>query len=127
MPRSASRCFELFFGGDPFGRDLAYLVRLVAGRKFDPQLAGELPWDQMPADLERLRNRDVAGKLALTVGASCWSLSELASVRLFASKCVHRIDPAGAYCGPARCNQRNAGQYYRNNDEDLWIPRLHTK
>jgi hypothetical protein len=127
MPRSASRCFELFFGGDPFGRDLAYLVRLVAGRKFDPQLAGELPWDQMPADLERLRNRDVAGKLALTVGASCWSLSEPASVRLFASKCVHRIDPAGAYCGPARCNQRHAGQYYRNNDEDLWIPRLHTK
>ena len=60
--------FELFFGGDPFGRDLAYLVRLVAARKIDPQLAGELPWDQMPAALERLRNRDVAGKLALTVG-----------------------------------------------------------
>ena len=60
--------FELFFNGDPFGRDLAYLVRLVAARKIDPQLAGELPWDQMPAALERLRNRDVAGKLALTVG-----------------------------------------------------------
>jgi hypothetical protein len=56
--------FELSFGGDPFGRDLAYLVRLVAARKIDPQLAGELPWDQMPAALERLRNRDVAGKLS---------------------------------------------------------------
>jgi len=47
--------------GDPFGRDLAYLFRLVAAHKIDPQLAGELPWDQMPAALERLRNRDVAG------------------------------------------------------------------
>ena len=54
--------------GDPFGRDLAYLFRLVAAHKIDPQLAGELPWDQMPAALERLRNRDVAGSLALTVG-----------------------------------------------------------
>jgi NADPH:quinone reductase-like Zn-dependent oxidoreductase len=59
--------FELFFGGDPFGRDLAYLVRLVAARKLDPQLVGELPWDQMPAALDRLRNRDVAGKMCLTI------------------------------------------------------------
>jgi hypothetical protein len=41
---------------------------LVAARKLDPQLAGELPWEKMPEALERLRNRDVAGKLALTVG-----------------------------------------------------------
>ena len=60
--------FELFFGGEPFGRDLAYLVRLVAAGKLDPQLAGELPWDEMPKALERLRNRDVAGKIALTLG-----------------------------------------------------------
>ena len=60
--------FELFFGGDPFGRDLAYLATLVAERKLDPQLAGELPWEQMPEAMERLRNRDVAGKIALTLG-----------------------------------------------------------
>jgi NADPH:quinone reductase-like Zn-dependent oxidoreductase len=60
--------FELFFGGDPFGRDLAYLVTLVAERKLDPQLAGELSWEQMPEAMERLRNRDVAGKVALTLG-----------------------------------------------------------
>jgi len=59
--------FELFFGGDPFGRDLAYLIRLVAARRLDPQLVGELPWDQMPAALDRLRNRDVAGKMCLTI------------------------------------------------------------
>jgi NADPH:quinone reductase-like Zn-dependent oxidoreductase len=59
--------FELFFGGDPFGRDLAYLVTLVAERKLDPQLAGELSWKEMPEALERLRNRDVAGKIALTL------------------------------------------------------------
>jgi NADPH2:quinone reductase len=60
--------FELFYGGDPFCRDLAYLVGLVAEDKLDPQLAGELSWEEMPEALERLRNRDVAGKVALTVG-----------------------------------------------------------
>jgi NADPH2:quinone reductase len=59
--------FELFFGGDPFGRDLAYLARLVAERKLDPQLAGEFSWERMPEALERLRNRDAAGKIALTL------------------------------------------------------------
>jgi NADPH2:quinone reductase len=59
--------FELFFGGDPFGRDLAHLVRLVGSRTLDPQCAGQLPWDQMPAALERLRNRDIAGKMCLTI------------------------------------------------------------
>jgi NADPH2:quinone reductase len=60
--------FELFFGGDPFGRDLAYLVSLVAERKLDPQLAGELSWEELPVALEQMRSRDVAGKLALTLG-----------------------------------------------------------
>jgi NADPH:quinone reductase-like Zn-dependent oxidoreductase len=60
--------FELFFGNDPFGRDLAYLSTLVADRKLDPQLAAELPWEQVSEAIERLRNRDVAGKVALTLG-----------------------------------------------------------
>ena len=40
----------------------------MAERKLDPQLAGELPWEEMPEALERLRNRDVAGKFALALG-----------------------------------------------------------
>ena len=60
--------FELFFGSDPFGRDLAYLVNLVAEGKLDPQLAGQLSWEEIPDAMERLRNRDVAGKVALTLG-----------------------------------------------------------
>jgi NADPH:quinone reductase-like Zn-dependent oxidoreductase len=60
--------FELFFGGDPFGRDLGYLASLVADGRLDPQLAGELPWERMPEAMERLRNRGVAGKIALTLG-----------------------------------------------------------
>ena len=60
--------FELFFGGDPFGRDLAYLAALVAERKLDPQLAGELSWEEMPEALKQLQNRDVAGKVALSLG-----------------------------------------------------------
>ena len=60
--------FELFFGGNPFGRDLGYLASLVAEGRLDPQLAGELPWEALPEAMERLRNRDVAGKLALTLG-----------------------------------------------------------
>ena len=60
--------FELFFGGDPFGRDLTYLAMLVSEHKLDPQLAGALPWDEMPEAMDRLRNRNVAGKIALTIG-----------------------------------------------------------
>ena len=60
--------FELFFGGDPFGRDLGYLAALVAEGRLDPQLAGELPWEAIPEAIDRLRNRGVAGKLALTLG-----------------------------------------------------------
>ena len=44
--------FELFFGDEDFGRDLAYLARLVEEGKLDPQLADEMPWDEMPAALE---------------------------------------------------------------------------
>ena len=58
--------FELFFGGDPFGRDLGYLATLVGTGKLDPQLGGELSWDRMPEAIEKLRNREVAGKIALT-------------------------------------------------------------
>lgn len=60
--------FELFFGGDPFGRDLGYLTSLVADRKLDPQLGGEMPWEEITEAMDRLRNRDVAGKIALTLG-----------------------------------------------------------
>jgi hypothetical protein len=60
--------FDLFFGHDQFGRDLAYLVRLVADGELDPQIAGEMPWHHMIGALERLRDRDVAGKHVLTIG-----------------------------------------------------------
>lgn len=60
--------FELFFGGDPFGRDLAYLASLVADHKLDHQLGGEMPWEEITEAMDRLRNRVVAGKIALTLG-----------------------------------------------------------
>ena len=60
--------FELFYGGEPFGRDLGYLALLVAEQQLDPQLAGELSWEEVPEALERLRNRDAPGKTALTIG-----------------------------------------------------------
>ncbi|HEY8811044.1 MAG TPA: zinc-binding dehydrogenase [Candidatus Dormibacteraeota bacterium] len=52
---------------DPPGRDLAYLAGLVADGRLDPQVAGELPWEQMPEALRRLADRTVAGKLVLTI------------------------------------------------------------
>jgi NADPH:quinone reductase len=61
--------FELFYGIEPFGRDLGYLASLVAQRRLDPQLADELPWEKMATALERLRDRAVAGKIALTIGS----------------------------------------------------------
>ncbi len=60
--------FELFFGGDPFGRDLGYLASIVADGKLDPQLGAELPWEEITEAMDRLQNRDVAGKVALTIG-----------------------------------------------------------
>jgi NADPH:quinone reductase-like Zn-dependent oxidoreductase len=60
--------FELFFGGDPFGRDLAYLTSLVADGKLDPQLGGEMPWGEITHAMDRLRSRDIPGKIALTLG-----------------------------------------------------------
>ena len=60
--------FELFFGGDPFGRDLGYLASLVADGKLDPQLGGVLPWEEITDAMDRLQARDVAGKVALTLG-----------------------------------------------------------
>jgi NADPH:quinone reductase-like Zn-dependent oxidoreductase len=60
--------FELFFGGEPFGRDLRYLATLVAAGKLDPQLAAELPWERMAEALDRVRDRAVAGKMVLTLG-----------------------------------------------------------
>jgi NADPH:quinone reductase-like Zn-dependent oxidoreductase len=60
--------FELFFGGDPFGRDLGYLASLVADGRLDPQLGAELPWEEITEAMDRLQNRDVAGKVALTLG-----------------------------------------------------------
>lgn len=59
--------FELFYGGEPFGRDLGYLVKLVSEGKLDSQVAGELPWEQMSEALQRLSNRGVAGKFVLTI------------------------------------------------------------
>ncbi|HEX6547229.1 MAG TPA: zinc-binding dehydrogenase [Candidatus Dormibacteraeota bacterium] len=59
--------FTLFssFPADPPARDLAYLVGLVAAGSLDPQVAGELRWEDMPAALARLRERSVPGKLVL--------------------------------------------------------------
>jgi hypothetical protein len=58
----------LFFGNEPFGRDLAYLATLVGEGRLDPQLAGALPWEEIEGAMQRLQNRDVAGKFALTLG-----------------------------------------------------------
>ena len=56
------------FPGDPPARDLGYLASLVAGGALDPQVAGEMPWEEMPKALAQLRARAVPGKLVLTLG-----------------------------------------------------------
>jgi NADPH:quinone reductase len=63
------RGFVIFHGlnGDPPGRDLGYLARLVAEGRLDPQVAGELPWERMAEALRRLADRTVRGKLILTI------------------------------------------------------------
>jgi len=61
--------FTFFHGwpADPPARDLAYLVVLVAEGALDPQVAGEMPWEEMPRAIAELRERQVPGKLILTI------------------------------------------------------------
>jgi NADPH:quinone reductase-like Zn-dependent oxidoreductase len=56
------------FRAEPPARDLGYLAGLVAEGALDPQVAGELPWEEMPDALAQLRARSVPGKLVLTLG-----------------------------------------------------------
>jgi NADPH:quinone reductase len=59
--------FMIFHGlaAEPPGRDLGYLAGLVAERRLDPHVAGQLPWTEMPEALRRLADRTVPGKLVL--------------------------------------------------------------
>ncbi len=68
MPSSVSRGSSCSSAAIRSVATLAYLASLVADRKLDPQLAGELPWEEITEAMDRLRNRDVAGKIALTLG-----------------------------------------------------------
>jgi NADPH:quinone reductase len=55
------------FRTEPPARDLGYLASLVGEGALDPQVAGVLPWEEMPNALEQLRARSVPGKLVLTL------------------------------------------------------------
>ncbi len=61
--------FFVYESGEPptFGEDLGYLASLVAGGELDPGLGWQGPWTDLPAALAALRNRQVAGKVVLTV------------------------------------------------------------
>jgi NADPH:quinone reductase-like Zn-dependent oxidoreductase len=56
------------FRTEPPARDLGYLAGLVAEGALDPQVAGEMPWQDLPRALAELRGRTVPGKLVLTLG-----------------------------------------------------------
>ena len=68
MPSSVFRGSSCSSVAIPFGRDLGYLASLVADGKLDPQLGVELPWEEITEAMDRLQDRDVAGKVALTLG-----------------------------------------------------------
>ena len=60
--------FELFFGDDPFGRDLGTSPHLSPTASSIRSCGAELPWEEINEAMDRLQNRDVAGKVALTLG-----------------------------------------------------------
>jgi NADPH:quinone reductase-like Zn-dependent oxidoreductase len=55
------------YAADPPGRDLAFLVALVARGRLDPQVTDVAPWEEIGAALARLRSRQVIGKCVLVV------------------------------------------------------------
>ena len=65
--------FELFFAGEPFGRDLAYLVRLVAERRLDPQLASQLSWGRCPRRWSNCGTATSPERSPSRLADSCWS------------------------------------------------------
>jgi NADPH:quinone reductase-like Zn-dependent oxidoreductase len=51
----------------PVGRDLAFLLQLVAERRLDPQVALTSPWTDPAPALDALRDRRLNGKAVLTL------------------------------------------------------------
>jgi NADPH2:quinone reductase len=49
----------------PVGADLAYLMRLLAGQRLDPQIVWRGPWDRASEAAQALMNRQIAGKVVL--------------------------------------------------------------
>ncbi|WP_141576865.1 zinc-binding dehydrogenase [Actinomadura sp. WMMA1423] len=65
-PESASiRHFH--YAGDPYGEDLATLVRLTAAGRLHPELGRVADWSETAAVLTDLRERRVRGKAVLTL------------------------------------------------------------
>ncbi len=60
--------FELFFGGDPFGRDLASLVRLVADRQARSAARRRTAMGADTRGAGAVAEPEVAGKIAVTLG-----------------------------------------------------------
>ncbi|MEQ4725748.1 zinc-binding dehydrogenase [Nonomuraea sp. B19D2] len=58
------------YAGAPYGRDLATLVRLVAGGRLHPEIGRTTDWSQTADVLVDLRERRIRGKAVLTIGAS---------------------------------------------------------
>ncbi|MFD1541136.1 zinc-binding dehydrogenase [Nonomuraea guangzhouensis] len=58
------------YAGAPYGRDLATLVRLVAGGRLHPEIGRTAGWSQTADILVDLRERRIRGKAVLTIGAS---------------------------------------------------------
>jgi len=52
-------------GSEPFGPDLAYLVRLLAAGQLDPQIGWRGPWERAPEAVQALLDRRIRGKAVL--------------------------------------------------------------
>ncbi len=54
-------------GEETFGRDLAFMARLVAEGRLQPQVGLEVNWREVVPALEALRDRKVQGKVVLHI------------------------------------------------------------
>jgi NADPH:quinone reductase len=67
--RGGGARIEAFTVGPRFGRDLGYLMRLLAAGQIDPQIGWRGPWEKVAEAVAALRGRRVLGKAVLEVSS----------------------------------------------------------
>lgn len=60
--------FWVFGSGEPVGEDLDILLTVMAHKRMEPVVGWQSSWEELPAAMRALREREIVGKAVLTIG-----------------------------------------------------------